>query len=727
MASNKVADDSHHNSDNKPSFVHAVKLQENLQTLQNDGHLCDFTLCETHKVHHVVLAASSPFFEVNENPDVSNNDSLGKHPERAVKELINYLYTSKLQLTADTVDDIHLLGKLLQLSFVVESCDRFSKGSKATVFSNPSFVKDFMHKLDVLQKAGSLCDVDILVDKCTIKAHRVILAASSDYFRAMFTSGMKECEQSQVELHGLSAKGVSSCIEFIYSSEVKLEGVEHAENVLSTACMLQLPLLVELCCQYLTKTLDVNTCIHIASLATLYSLSTLKSAVDLFIFKNFPKFSQTEHFLNLSADELMFYIDDDRLEVKNELEVFNAVVKWVKHEKKARVTDAKRLMSCVRFPLLYLEELRVHVIVVDFMIEDKGCKALIEEAMMYHSNPYLENKLQNRRTKVRSDSPSVVFVGGESKADQNGQRREDRSEASEVYNMMFWEQEAEKDLEWQPLCTPGLIRANHAVAVMDGFLYLAGGYEMPQYLSVVGSLINTAACFRYDPRFDIWLHLSPMKCSRGNFSLLPWKGRLYAIGGSNDRLKTLASVEAYTTEVDSWEFVRSLEEVICYQAACVCDGTMYISGGYNDDVFTNHMFTYNPTLGVTYREPMQHARFLHSMCSVGSTTILAIGGRARDNSFNQVERYDVTTDAWTTLAPIPLPRSLMGTVIIGNKVYVLGGQDPDREKDDPTDSVQSYDVDRNEWKMVSRLPHTLSGLAACAIHLPRKVRYKERT
>ncbi|XP_035660535.1 kelch-like protein 9 [Branchiostoma floridae] len=738
MASQNLADDNlqHKTGAHEPSFIHAVKLQEAIESLQKDGLLCDITLCETHNVHQVVLAASSPFLEVcfNKNQKASLNDSFNKHPERAVKELINYIYTSKLLLTSETVDDIRLLGKLLQLPFVVETCDGFSKGSSDSVFSNHSFAKDFLDKLGKLQKAESLCDVDILVENCAIKAHRVVLAASGDYFRAMFTGGMKECRQSQVELYCLSTQGVSSCIEFIYNSDIEFKGVEHAETVLTTACMLQLPLVVELCCQYLKKMLHVNSCMHVASLAALYNLNSLKSAVDQFVFKNFLKFSQTDNFLNLPADEVSFYIDNDRLEVRTELEVFDAVVKWIKLEKRTRLQYARGLMSCVRFPLLYPEDLREHVIVVDFMLQDQGCKALIEEAMTYHSNPYLENKLQNKRTKVRSDSPSIVILGGETRSEQVGQAMQrllgDGPEATQVYSMMFWDQNAETDSEWRPLSSPGDIRANHAVAVMDGFLYFAGGSEVPggqelaRFFTIIADVsANMTACFRYDPRFDNWIHLAPMKNSRCHFSLLPWKGKLYAIGGSDDQLHTLASVEAYTTEVDSWEFVRSLEETICYHAGCVCNGTMYLSGGFNDDEFTNHMFTYDPSAGVTYRKPMQYARFLHSMCAVGSNTIVIIGGRAQDDTFNQVELYDITTDTCSVVAPMLQPRSLMGTVVIRNKVYVLGGNDG--KENEPTDLVQSYNVDRNEWKVVSKLPHGRSCLTACTIHLPRKVRYRE--
>ena len=36
----------------------------------------------------------------------------------------------------------------------------------------------------------------------------MILVSCSDYFRSMFTSGMKECSQREIELKGVTAKGL---------------------------------------------------------------------------------------------------------------------------------------------------------------------------------------------------------------------------------------------------------------------------------------------------------------------------------------------------------------------------------------------------------------------------------------------------------------------------------------------------------------------------------------
>jgi hypothetical protein len=43
-------------------------------------------------------------------------------------------------------------------------------------------------------------DVAFLVEGVPIKAHKVFLAASSEYFKGMFTSGLKEAQQDEIEL-----------------------------------------------------------------------------------------------------------------------------------------------------------------------------------------------------------------------------------------------------------------------------------------------------------------------------------------------------------------------------------------------------------------------------------------------------------------------------------------------------------------------------------------------
>ena len=70
------------------------------------------------------------------------------------------------------------------------------------------------------------------------QAHRVVLAACSDYFQAMFTEPMKEQNQNDIYLSGISAIGLELVLEYIYTSKLSLN-LANIQIVLSTATHLQ--------------------------------------------------------------------------------------------------------------------------------------------------------------------------------------------------------------------------------------------------------------------------------------------------------------------------------------------------------------------------------------------------------------------------------------------------------------------------------------------------------
>ncbi len=60
------------------------------------------------------------------------------------------------------------------------------------------FPSNILKCLDKLRLQESLCDVAICCGGEKIKAHKVILAAASQYFCAMFTNGMSESKLDEV-------------------------------------------------------------------------------------------------------------------------------------------------------------------------------------------------------------------------------------------------------------------------------------------------------------------------------------------------------------------------------------------------------------------------------------------------------------------------------------------------------------------------------------------------
>ena len=66
-----------------------------------------------------------------------------------------------------------------------------------------------LKSLSSLRQDESLCDVTLKIGEMSIKAHKVILAASTPYFNAMFTNQMLESSLNEVKLQEVDAKSVS--------------------------------------------------------------------------------------------------------------------------------------------------------------------------------------------------------------------------------------------------------------------------------------------------------------------------------------------------------------------------------------------------------------------------------------------------------------------------------------------------------------------------------------
>ncbi|TRZ08539.1 hypothetical protein HGM15179_018564 [Zosterops borbonicus] len=75
---------------------------------------------------------------------------------------------------------------------------------------------------------------------------------------------------------------------------------------------------------------------------------------------------------------------------------------------------------------------------------------------------------------------------------------------------------------------------------------------------------------------------------------------------------------------------------------------------------------------------------------IKADTSLGVSGNAR---------YDPKTDAWTTVAPLSVPRDAVGICPLGDRLYAVGGYDGHSY----LDTVESYDAQNNEWTEVLHL------------------------
>ena len=74
---------------------------------------------------------------------------------------------------------------MAQLSFL--NTDKASHHDSSTLYADVAHFKGLGNSINDLRLNDELCDITLMVGNKSIKAHKVILAASSPYFRAMFT------------------------------------------------------------------------------------------------------------------------------------------------------------------------------------------------------------------------------------------------------------------------------------------------------------------------------------------------------------------------------------------------------------------------------------------------------------------------------------------------------------------------------------------------------------
>lgn len=547
-----------------------------------------------------------------------------------------------------------------------------------------------------------MCDTKLIVQGQVFNIHRSFLAASSEYFFLMFTENFQESKQNEVELKGVSARGLKALLEFAYTGVIIITK-DNLQDVLEAAAHLQFSEVLHFCSQYLKDEMTIENCLHFLKMAELYDLAGCKRETKAFILENFIPVAQSDDFKDLSLEMFCDFLADDRLRALSELDVFRVALKWLKKHPE-REAVAKSVLGSVRYGLMNAEQMEA-VYTNPLMLSDSCCD-ILQSALSYHMRLFKQPTIDadSHIAQMRAYHESLIIIGA---------GYLDNTLCTDLIAAKMTAEEV--PTRFETMCAVKDKRYFAAVAVINDFVYVVGG----QTAMAGDGSHATNTVFRYNPRDDKWLQLSSMNTPRTHFALVSLQESLVVVGGKHNRV-ALNTAEKYEFASNEWSMIANLPNTLFSHAGCAHGNQVFISGGCPGEDFTDEVHSYDPRIdGWHLKSPMHQGRGYHVMVTHGNRIFACVGNTNAGDRRDVVmtESYDVELDQWTILSPCLQGQSEAPAVKHGSKIFILGGYSWDLHSFQ--DTIQCYDLESDQWEVLDlHLPEPMTGVVACSVRLP---------
>ena len=180
------------------------------------------------------------------------------------------------------------------------------------VLQDSDHLQALIKSLNESRTEGKFCDIKITVGKRTFMAHKVVLAASSQYFAGMFNSDWRENNLSEMTID-VDTKIFELLLDYMYLGKLSITE-ETIVDVLALSVYMQVMGAMKLCTEYLEFcyfTDSVNIIIASDVLRQVQDnnqMSELTEATINYIAHNLVEFYQEERadFLECVTKEILF-------------------------------------------------------------------------------------------------------------------------------------------------------------------------------------------------------------------------------------------------------------------------------------------------------------------------------------------------------------------------------------------------------------------------------------
>ncbi|KAK7883272.1 hypothetical protein WMY93_029446 [Mugilogobius chulae] len=530
--------------------------------------------------------------------------------------------------------------------------------------------------------------------------HRCVLAASSDFFRAMFEVDMRERGDGSVNLTNQTPAAVSTFLDFAYSGETLITDI-NVDMIFHIASFLQVSVLSNACSDFLIRTMDLTNVLSLLSLAEAYGSASLLQSANDFLIENFSSLAQSKDFLDMQTNALETCLRSDSLNISSEENLVISLLRWIHHNLPERQKLLPGLLSLTRLHHLPAVALKTLFDLDILLCNDEQCLVLQSEAQ------HIQSQYDGLMTDARpSTTQSYIYIH---KTEENG----------EIHHTFCYALDSD---QWKELRSE---EGTRTVPDLPGCHFTSYAEKMFVTGGCHGNCCRAVRLHVAEPYHDatdaVWCFCPVTKtCNPAPALLTPRTmhtavvclDRIYVIGGrtkgSRDEAPSLLEVEYYNPLCQTWTVASPLPTAIFYPEATSCHSIIYTLGS---EVEITDFF--NPLLDCFFQYDAKQDQWTRLVAEFGqffhATLVKAVSINNMlhlcDLSTYKVFSFCPGTCEWKGKGSFESAGFNAGAVGVRNRMYILGG---DYSPNEITDEVQVYHSDKSQWEEVMPMPRGLT-------------------
>lgn len=248
------------------------------------------------------------------------------------------------------------------------------------------------------------------------------------------------------------------------------------------------------------------------------------------------------------------------------------------------------------------------------------------------------------------------------------------------------------------------IRSGAVAVVLDDRIYvIGGGVKRPDGKFEFFKLVEI-----YDPKRDTWTGGPDMLMPHDYPASVVMNGSIYVLGGHHPEATKggpmtdpgFSFCEVFNPAMGVWREIAPMPTARFAAAAVVLNNRILVLGGagLREEGFRNFAVveSYDPSL-----DGWSDAGFRLSWPAAGpgaftyNERLFIVGGKSDNKIENRFACFNQSAGRWTDLDPLSEGRIVMGTIVLNDAVYLIGGRGADGKT--PIATVEAYRIPENAF------------------------------